>query len=141
MDIIYLQDARLLEWACQKLMMKFSPEQCRWVAGLVGGSIAWVAVFSHFSSRNCQLTLVTDGSKRWASRATFRTLARIVFKDWGLARLTMIVSADNVAALKMHRKSGRFAIGGKEEGRMRDLFADGVDGIVFGLLKKECRWT
>lgn len=121
--------------------LTFDPATCRWVAGLADGSIVWVAVFSHFSSTNCQLSVATDGSKRWASRATFRAILSHPFRQWNLARVTMIVDERNEAALAMHRRKGRFTIGGKEEGRMRDLFGEGCDGIVFGLLRRECQWV
>lgn len=140
MQIITEQDARLLAWACERTGLQFAPALCRWVAGLADGSIVWVAVFSHFSSRNCQLSVATDGSKRWASRSSFRAILAHPFLQWNLARVTMIVDERNEAALSMHRHQGRFTIGGNEEGRMRDLFGDGLDGIVFGLLKKECKW-
>lgn len=140
MQVIYLQDVRLLEWACKRTGSTFAPANCRWVTGLVDGSIAWVAVYSHFSERNCNVTLATDGSKRWASRATFRAIVAAPFKQWGCLRITMIVDERNAASLAMMRKKGRFTIGAVEEGRMRDLFAPDVDGIVFGLLKKDCQW-
>lgn len=140
MQIVHLQDARLLVWANERLGQSFHPSQCRWVAGLVDGGIDWVAVFSHFSNTNCTLSIATAGSKRWASRAMFRAVFAFPFLQWNLLRVTMIVDERNEVSLKMLRRQGRFTIGGREEGRMRDLFAEGVDGIVFGLLKKECAW-
>lgn len=141
MDFIILQDVRLLDWAETRLREKFDRAKCRWVAGLVGGQIASVVVFSHFSSTNCLLSIATDDSKRWASRSYFRAVFGTVFNEWKLRRVTFIVSENNEASLKMLRKQGHFSIGATEEGRMRDLFPDGAAGIVFGLTKEECRWT
>lgn len=139
MQIITLQDARLLAWAAQKLKATYSPATCKWVGALDAGGVVWVAVYSHFSERNCAISLATNGSKRWASRATFRTILRIPFVEWGLARVTFVVDERNEASLRMMRKDGRFCVGAREEGRMRAMF-DGADGIVFGLLKEECKW-
>lgn len=140
MQIVHVQDARLLEWASKTCAMQFDPQACRWVAGLDAGGVVWVVVYSHFSTMNCSISLATDGSRRWASRAMFREGFRIPFVQWGMRRVTFIVSADNEASLRMHRHKGRFAIGGTEEGRLRNMFGDGIDGIVFGLLKGECKW-
>jgi hypothetical protein len=140
MNLITDQDERLLRWACERLDGNYSRAQCKWVAGLVDGGVSWVAVYSHFSSRNCQIALATDGGKRWASRTTFRAILRIPFVNWGLERVTFIVGAKNDASLRMMRKQGRFSIGAKEEGCMREMIDGTEDGIVFGLLKRECRW-
>jgi hypothetical protein len=32
-------------------------------------------------------------------------------------------------------------LGAVQEGRVRETFADGVDGVVMGMLNKECRWA
>lgn len=140
MDFITNQDARLLAWAESRLGEKFQPDRCRWVAGLVDGGLAWVVVFSLFSNGNCHLSLATDDSKRWASREMFRWVLAIPFKQWGLRRLTFIVSEKNEKSLAILRKQGRFSVGAVEEGRMRAIFPDGSTGVVFGLLKEECRW-
>lgn len=140
MDLVTIQDPRLLAWAEERLDGTYDPTQCRWVGALDAGGVVWVAVYSHFSSRNCQIALATNGSKRWASRTTFRAILRVPFVQWGLARVTFIVAATNEASLLMLRKTGRFSIGATEEGRMRAMFDSNVDGIVFGLIKGECKW-
>lgn len=140
MQIVTLQDARLLAWAERILDQTYDPTTCRWVAGLADGGVVWVAVYSHFSTRNCLVSIATDGSKRWASRTTFRTICGFAFKQWGLARMTFLVAVDNERSLAMFRHSGRASFGAVEEGRMRVAFNGDVDGIVFGLLAKECKW-
>jgi RimJ/RimL family protein N-acetyltransferase len=139
-NIVLLQDARLLAWAAERLQAKFSPSACRWVAGLAVGGIVWVVVYSHFSTRNCVMSIATDATKRWASRHTFRTIFGIPFNEWNLDRVSFIVSEKNEASLRMLRHAGRFSICAAEEGRMRKAFDDNTDGILFGLLKADCQW-
>ena len=142
MDILVIQDARLLAWAGKRLDTTWRPQECKWVAGLAAGGIDWVVVYSHFSDRNCAMSIATSGSKRWASRQVFQTVFGIPFTQWRLPRVTMLVAENNEASLKMLRKrEGRFVIGAQEEGRMRAMFPGDVDGIVFGLLAKECPWV
>lgn len=142
MDIVVIQDARLLAWAAKRLETSYNPQQCKWVAGLGAGGIVWVVVYSHFSDRNCAMSIATNGSRRWASRAVFHTIFGIPFTQWQLPRVTMVVAENNEPSLKMLRRDkGRFVIGAREEGRMRALFGPDVDGIVFGLLARECPWV
>ena len=140
MEIITIQDARLLAWAEAQLKATFDPSACRWVAGLDRGGVIWVVVYSRFCDRNCEVTIATDGSKRWATRRTLRAIFSHPFMQWGLARVTFIVAADNDRSLAMLRHEGPGGIGAKQEGRLRAAFDGDVDGIVFGLLKTECKW-
>ena len=140
MEIVVIQDARLLAWAAKRVGTTFAPAECKWVAGLGPGGITWVVVYSHFSDRNCAMSIATDGSRRWASRAMFAQIFGIPFVQWKFPRVTFIVAENNARSLAMLRHNGRFSIGAREEGRMRAMFADDVDGIAFGLLARECRW-
>ena len=49
--------------------------------------------------------------------------------------MTFVVKSDNLASLEMMPR-----LGAVEEGRIRHTFGEHVDGIVFGMLKEECRW-
>lgn len=140
MQIITLQDARLLAWAKQRLQLTFNPASCRWVAGLDAGGVVWVVVYSHFSSVNCQLTIATDNSKRWATRRSLRAIFTPPFVEWGLRRVSFLVAANNEWSLRMMRNRGRSPLGVVEEGRVRAAFPGDVDGVLFGMLKEECRW-
>lgn len=135
MDIIYLQDPRLLQWANERLGVRFEEGSCRWVAGLANGSVVFTVVYSRFSLRNCELTLATDGTKRWATKRTLREIFRTPFKVWGFRRVTFVVRADNHASLDMLER-----LGAVWEGRVRLAFEGDVDGVIFGMLKEECRW-
>lgn len=135
MDIIYLQDPRLLRWANERLGARYEEGSCRWVAGLANGSVVFVVVYSRFSLRNCELTIVTDGTKRWATRRSLREIFRTPFKVWSFRRVTFVVRADNLASLDMLDR-----LGAVREGCVRKTFEGEVDGIIFGMLEEECRW-
>lgn len=135
MQIVTLQDARLLAWANAMLGLNFSPESCRWVAGLADGCVVFVVVYSRFSARNCELTIATDGTRRWATRQSLREIFGLPFLLWGLRRVTFVVRADNVPSLDMLVR-----LGAKKEGVIEAAFDGDVDGVVFGMLKERCRW-
>lgn len=48
----------------------------------------------------------------------------------------MVTAADNAPMIACLHK-----LGAREEGRLRKWFPGDVDGLVFGMLKEECRWT
>lgn len=135
MQIVTLQDPRLLDWANQKLELDFAPDQCRWVAGLGDGGVVFVVVYSRFSARNCELTIATDMSRRWATRASLRAIFGVPFDFWKLRRVTFVARADNNRSIDMLWRLGALA-----EGRIEAVFEGDVDGVVFGMLKERCRW-
>ena len=133
-------DVHALIWAEEKLGATFNPKACRWVAGRDAGGFVFVVVYSHFSSANCHLSIATDGSKRWATRASLRAIFDAPFKTWGLRRVTFVVSADNEKSLQMMEKRGRSPLEVVREGTARCAFPNDVDGFLFGMLREECRW-
>ncbi len=135
MDIVYEQNRDYLAWAETKLGLRWEPREVRWVAGRDAGGVIWVVVFSHFCPRNCELTIATDGSKRWATRRALRAIFGYPFRTLGLRRVTFIVRDDN------HKSQGLvLRLGASFEGRLRKVFEDTVDGIVYGMLREECSW-
>lgn len=136
MDLLTHQDARLLGWLAQRLKIEMSPQACKWVAGLDAGGIVWVAAYSHFSSAACELTIATDGSKRWASRRALRLIFGIPFMQWKMRRVSGLVRANNSEAIDMAER-----LGGTLEGRARCAFDGDIDGLIYGMLREECRWV
>lgn len=134
MEIVTIQDVRLLHWAEQQLGETWDASKVRWLSG-VGGGICFVVIYSRFTKRDCWMSIATDGKKRWATRASLRAMFALPFEQWGLKRLTFMVRADNELSLKMMRQAGAV-----EEGRARKCFDGGVDGIAFGMLPDECRY-
>lgn len=139
MDIITFQDPRLLRWAGERAQARFDPAGCRWLAGVLPGELLFVTVYSHFSSRNCQVSIATDGTQRWATRAGLRAIFSLPFNDWGLRRVSFIVDERNEKSMRLMRHRGRSPLGVVEEGRVRAAYPE-ADGILFGMLKEECKW-
>ena len=135
MKIITEQDIRLLAWAQQQLDVKWNPSECRWLAGIESDALVFVVIYSRFSERNCELTIATDKTKRWATKENLRSIFTPPFEQWKLRRVTFIVKSDNKASLKMMRP-----LGAVREGIIRQAFTNKVDGIIFGMLREECRW-
>ena len=136
MDIITSQNPHLLAWASARLGVSWPADQVRWICGFGADSPVFVVVYSRFSHRNCELTIATDGTRRWATRRALRAIFRVPFEQWGLRRVTFVVRSDNAASIDLCER-----LGAVHEGRVRRAFADDVDGVVMGMLAEECTWT
>ena len=79
---------------------------------------------------NIEIAMASD-NPRWASRETIRRLLAWPFDRLRCQRLTTIIAADNVAALRFNEK-----LGFKREGVMRRGYGD-KDAIILGLLKED----
>lgn len=73
--------------------------------------------------------------KRWCTKRVLHYIFSIAFGALQCRRISLIVSAHNQTCLNFVRK-----LGFKEEGRLRAYRDDGSDGIIFGMLKSECRY-
>lgn len=135
MNLVTLQDERLLAWAEEKLETQWDRKGVRWLSG-VDSAIRFVVVYSRFYEQECWMSIATDGSRTWATKRSLRAIFALPFGQWGLRRVTFLVRADNEKSLKMVRQAG-----GEQEGRARKLFKDDADGIFFGMLREECKWV
>lgn len=134
-SITHAQDLELLEFANRTLGVKFNPGQCAWISRLNDdGTPLVVVVFDRFSPYNCEMTIATDGSKRWYSREFVGILSRYAFNQMKLRRVTVVVGEDNQKSLKMCRQLGYV-----QEAILKDWFGD-KDGVAMRMTRAECKW-
>jgi RimJ/RimL family protein N-acetyltransferase len=133
--IVFDQDPRLLAFASVVLGVRFDPAQSTWISNIADdGEPLAVVVYTRFSPYNCEMSIATDGRRKWATRAFLRSCYRYPFIQLGLVRVTGVVEDGNERALRLNQ-----ALGHVEEARLKSWFG-AKDGIVFRLLKSECRW-
>jgi len=75
------------------------------------------------------------GDPGWLTRATLRAFFGYPFHQLGCIRVTATVARANRRALDMNRRLG-FVI----EGCIRDGYGPGRDGLLLGMLRRDCRW-
>lgn len=132
--IVYAQDPALLDFANRVLGVKFDPAQSAWMAKTDGQSIEAVIVYTRFSPHNCEMSIATNGERKWATREFLRACYRYPFVQMGLRRITAVVEEDNSKSLNMCRRLGH-----AEEARLKHWFGE-KDGIVFRMTKDTCKW-
>lgn len=138
MDILYIQDARLVEWASERLQVKYDPAMVRTLASIDESGILCVVLYSNFSARNCEMS-IASASPSWCSRRFLRAAFSYPFITLNLRRVVFITGSDNRKTIDLCER-----LGAKREGLLRNWFdgADGygTDGIIYGLLREECIW-
>ena len=73
--------------------------------------------------------------KRWCTKRVLKYIFGVAFKDLHCQRISLMVADDNLPCLNFVRK-----LGFREEGRLRAYRENSGDCILFGMLKRECRY-
>jgi RimJ/RimL family protein N-acetyltransferase len=92
------------------------------------GELIIGAVFNGYNKHGIELTMAGDAAG--FTRAFLRRLGHYVFDELGCLRVSFTTQQDHVVDL-VHR------LGGQTEGRKRNHFGQGRDGIVLGILREE----
>lgn len=81
------------------------------------------------------ISMVAAGEPGWLNRGKLRKFFSYPFDELGVKRINAVVDAANERAIEFNTKLG-FVV----EGRVREAMNNDSDAIIFGMLKKECRW-
>lgn len=131
-----LNTPEVLQWAEERLGYPtgtFDPASARAVVGLDDDfEPIVVTILDRWSGSNCEATIVSDGTKRWASRRYISAVYRYVFERCGMNRMTMVTAVDNTAALRMHD-----ALHHVHEGTHRDWFGINKDAKSYGFTRDD----
>ena len=101
-----------------------------------GGAIVGAVVFDTFTDGDCLVHIVSNGSRRWMSKEFAIRAMAYPFLQLGNKRITAVIAEHNEDSLRFTRKFG----GWVEEGRMREAGPFGQDMLLFGMLRRDCRW-
>lgn len=101
------------------------------------GRLAAGVVFHNYDAHAGDIEVVIAAeSPRWASREVFFTAFAYPFLQLGCRRVTARVPVSNLRARRLVEGAG-FVL----EGLMRCAASDGGDVMIYGMLKRECRWV
>lgn len=125
---------RLIAWAQDQLGVIFF-DDARAIGWGNGETIRAVAVYERWSGNDCCVHLVSDRRPGWMSRHFLAAGFKFPFVQGRVRRITGLVPASNVDALRLNTHMGY-----RVEGRLRCGADDGGDLIVMGMLREECRF-
>jgi RimJ/RimL family protein N-acetyltransferase len=97
------------------------------------GEIIGAVLYDNFVGFNIEMHAAGEG--HWLTRTSLAEIFGYPFMQLQCRRVTARVSAKNLRSQRMCEHAG-FTL----EGRCREGFADGSDLLVYGMLKRECRW-
>jgi RimJ/RimL family protein N-acetyltransferase len=92
------------------------------------GTPVAVAVFDGWDEHAVELSITSDGTRRWAKRDFIEAVYSYAFDYAGKVRITMITAVSNQPAINMHD-----ALGHTCEGRLRNWFGRGADAYIYSL--------
>ena len=118
-------------WAGRELGVNFHPPY--YAIGVVNshGEPVGAAVFNGMSDKNIEISMVGPGA---FSRPIARVMAEFAFNANNVARVTVKTRSKNKRLVRLIQKAGW-----RREGCLRRWYGDD-DAIVFGMLRKECRF-
>jgi RimJ/RimL family protein N-acetyltransferase len=130
---------RLREWAAPRLGVK--PDELALDFEFVGifdgdqadplAAVGYNAHFNHYLS----IHVVAEKGRRWITPSVCALVFGYAFDHKGVTRINAVVPAHNLPVQILCLKLG-FRI----EATMRCGAEDGTDGILFSMLRQECRW-
>jgi RimJ/RimL family protein N-acetyltransferase len=91
-----------------------------------------VCVFSSYIGTNIDMHLAAEPDRHWLSRSYYNAVMQLPFEVLQVSRITGLIRGSNL-------RTQRFAerMGFQHEGRMRKVFADGDDLVLYGFLHEE----
>ena len=97
------------------------------------GQILGMVLYTNWSSSSVQMHVALDSKA--AARRLLKAAFSYPFEECGRQVVVALVAENNKRALTLDRH-----LGFKEMGRIKDGWAPGVDFILLGMRKDECRW-
>lgn len=131
---VYGDDERLLPWAEERIPFGSFRDDAHAIGYEKDGRLVAVVVFDTFSTTGCFVHLASEGRK-WMSRDFAAVAMAYPFIQCGFPRVTCIVSTNNAMSVRFTRLCGWV-----QEGVMRGAGNEGEDILIFGMLRRECRW-
>ena len=103
-------------------------------AYLDGKLVAGVIYNQYYPRRSIQMHVAALPKTQWMTKQTLRSFFSYPFCQLGVRRINAIVAESNHHSLQLNKRLG-FVI----EGILREEL-DGVNAIIMGMLKNECKW-
>lgn len=131
MTLIFGRDEELALWVGLRCGATFSLYKSIGVE--LDGSVSAAVVYSNYRDGNIEATIAAD-DPRWCRKGVLASLFYYPFVQLGCRRITCLIRHDNERSIRLCE-----GLGFVREGRCRKIFGE-EDGLVYGLIREECRW-
>lgn len=133
-EIVY-NDKSLIKWVSDIIGGGDEfPEDSTTIGLKENGEFIAGVVYTQYTGTSITMN-VAASKKGWLNRAYLRACFIYPFVQLGCRRVGGLVRVDNLKAQKFDEH-----LGFVREGLLREADEDGCDLIVYGMLKRECRW-
>lgn len=99
------------------------------------GELIAGVLYEQHNGPNVMMHVASNGTRHWMTPAYMAACFKYPFLCLNVNRVTGLVRSDNQDAQRFDE-----ALGFKHEGVLREAAADGTDLILYGMLKRECRY-
>lgn len=104
-------------------------------SGRLIGGVVYVNYRVMPSGAGADVELIAAGSGAWLTKPFVRELFAYPFEQLSCLRVTALVGRKNRASRTLVEK-----LGFRLEGVVRDGFGQNRDAMLYGMLKRECKW-
>ena len=133
--VIYGQGQRVIDWVAPRVDEGPSEFAGAKAIGIEqDGELIGGVLYTHFTGASVSMHVAGEG-KRWMTRDFLWRAFAYPFVQLRCRRVTGLVRADNIAAQRFDEH-----LGFRREGLIREATDDGCDLVVYGMLKRECRY-
>ena len=136
MKVLFNHTPAVVAWALQRIPHAHDFGPCEALGVLDGNRLVAAVVYNNQRDNNIEMSVAAEG-RRWLFRAALFAFFDYPFNQLGLGRVTSTIPSG--AATKPARKFCQH-IGFRYEGSVREHYRDGRDAVIFGMLRRECRW-
>jgi hypothetical protein len=128
-------DREIAAWIAERVPYTTNLEPCRCIGFRKrGGDILYGGAFNEFRGRDVQYHAACD-DPAVLTKSRIRLLFRYPFQQLGVERISCLIADSNMRSRKVVE-----GLGWRQEGRVRQFYAEHEDGVLYGILKTECRW-
>lgn len=135
--LVYGDDQRVVAWAEPIADSRFRSD-ARAIGIESDGALVGAFIYDTFASTGCFMHVASNGHPLWLGRDPAAVLIPVFaypFEQCQFRRVSAVIAAGNTRSQRFVRRMGATL-----EGTMREAAKDGSDLLLFGMLRRECRW-
>ena len=137
MKVLFGHTPAVAAWVRERVPHVADWGPCEALGVIEGDRLVAGVVYNEFREANIEMSVAALPGARWLSRAALFAFFHYPFGTLGCGRVTSTIRSGGEA--KSVRKFCQH-VGFKYEGVVREFYRDGRDAVIFGMLRRECRW-